>query len=83
MIPDGASVVAQAAVVPHLSLRDRIYVLDDRAPDADYVLACASLSPWPADAFDELRRLLEQRKASGYEVMVEREGWTILRHRRP
>lgn len=83
MIPDGASVVAQAAVVPHLSLRDRIYVLDDRAPDADYVLACASLSPWPADAFDELRRLLEQRKASGYEAMVEREGWTILRHRRP
>ena len=82
MIPDGASVVAQAAVVPHLSLRDRIYVLDDRAPDADYVLTCASLSPWPADAFDQLRRLLEQRKADGYEVMVEREGWTILRHRR-
>jgi uncharacterized membrane protein len=81
MIPAGASVVAQAAVVPHLSLRDRINVLDDRAPDADYVLACASLSPWPASAFDELRRLLGQRKAAGYEVMVEREGWMILRHR--
>jgi uncharacterized membrane protein len=83
MIPAGASVVAQAAVVPHLSLRDRIYVLDDRAPDADYVLACASLSPWPAAAFDELRQLLEQRKADGYEVMVERQGWTILRHQSP
>jgi uncharacterized membrane protein len=83
MIPAGASVVAQAAVVPHLSLRDRIYVLNDRAPDADYVLACESLSPWPAAAFDELRRLLEDRKTGGYEVMVERDGWTLLRHRSP
>jgi uncharacterized membrane protein len=81
MIPEGASVVAQAAVVPHLSLRDRIYVLDDRAPDADYVVACASLSPWPAAAFDEVRHLLEERKAGGYEVIVERQGWTLLRHR--
>jgi len=81
MIPAGASVVAQAAVVPHLSSRDRIYVLDDGAPEADYVLACASLSPWPAAAFDALRRLLEDRKAGGYEVMVEQQGWTLLRHR--
>jgi len=83
MIPAEASVVAQAAIVPHLSSRDRIYVLDDRAPDADYVVACASLSPWPAAAFDELRRLLESRKAGGYEVIVERQGWTLLRHRSP
>jgi len=81
IIPAGASVVAQAAVVPHLSSRDRIYVLDDGAPDADYVLACASLSPWPAAAFDQLRQLLEERKAGGYEVVVERQGWTLLRHR--
>jgi uncharacterized membrane protein len=79
MIPEGASVVAQAAVVPHLSLRDRIYVLDGRAPDADYVLASDSLSPWPAADFQELRVLLEERRARGYVVMVERGGWTILR----
>jgi hypothetical protein len=47
MIPADASVVAQAVVVPHLTLRDRIYVLDERAPDADYVIASESLSPWP------------------------------------
>jgi uncharacterized membrane protein len=79
MIPEGASVVAQAAVVPHLSLRDRIYVLDSRAPDADYVLASDSLSPWPAADFNELRLLLEDRQARGYVVMIERGGWTILR----
>ncbi len=79
MIPEGASVVAQAAVVPHLSLRDRIYVLDGRAPDADYVLASDSLSPWPAADFNELRQLLEDRQARGYVVMIERDGWTILR----
>ena len=83
MIPAGASVVAQAAVVPHLSSREHIYVLDDRAPDADYVLACASLSPWPAAAFEELRQLLEDRKTGDYEVVVERQGWTILRRRSP
>jgi uncharacterized membrane protein len=83
MIPAGASVVAQAAVVPHLSSREHIYVLDDHAPDADYVLACASLSPWPAAGFEELRQLLEDRKTGDYEVMVERQGWTILRRRSP
>ena len=79
MIPEGASVVAQAAVVPHLSRRDRIYVLEARAPDADYVLASDSLSPWPAADVGELRLLLEDRRARGYVVMVERTGWTILR----
>lgn len=32
MIPDDASVVAQAAIVPHLSTRDQLFVLDAPAP---------------------------------------------------
>ena len=71
--------MAQAAIVPHLSLRDRIYVLDKRAPDADYVVASESLAPWPAAGFDELRALLDARQARGYTVVIRQDGWTILR----
>jgi uncharacterized membrane protein len=78
-IPSNASIVAQAAVVPHVSLRDRIYVLDSRAPDADYVIASEVLNPWPAVDFAELNSLLEARRARGYAVLIQRAGWTILR----
>jgi len=78
-IPADASVVAQAAIVPHLSLRTRIHVLDAGAPDADFVIAADTLSPWPAAGPDELRALIEQRKANGYTVAIQESGWTILR----
>ena len=73
-----ASVVAQAAVVPHLSQRRSIFVLDARAPDADYVIAASMLSPWPAANFDELQTLLEERRTRGYTVVFEGNGWTVL-----
>lgn len=82
MIPHDASVVAQAAVAPHLSMRDELYVLDTNAPEADYVLMSDALSPWPTASTDELRMLLEQRRARGYTVMFERSGWTVLRRPR-
>jgi uncharacterized membrane protein len=78
-IPAGASIVAQAAIVPHLSLRDRIYVLDEGAPDADYVVASEPLDPWPVAGSDELRALLDARQAHGYTVAIRQDGWTILR----
>jgi uncharacterized membrane protein len=78
-IPAQVSIVAQAAIVPHLSLRDRIYVLDERAPDADYVVASESLDPWPVAGLDELRALLAAREADGYTVVIRQGGWTILR----
>jgi uncharacterized membrane protein len=79
MIPVTASIVAQSAIVPHLSLRHRIFVLDTGAPDADYVIACDSLNPWPAAGVNELRALIEDRKARGYTVAVQQDGWTVLR----
>jgi uncharacterized membrane protein len=78
-IPADASIVAQAAIVPHLSMRDRIYVLDARAPDADYVVVSDSLNPWPASGFDELRTLLAVRQGRGYMVTIQKDGWTVLR----
>ena len=45
MVPDDASVVAQAAIVPHLSGRDQMYVLDAAAPEADYVVMSDESEP--------------------------------------
>ena len=82
LIPADASIVAQASIVPHMSQRRSIFVLDARAPDADYVVAASPLNPWPAANFDELRALLEERRRRGYTVLFEKNGWTVL-HRQP
>jgi uncharacterized membrane protein len=79
LLPEGRSVVAQAAVAPHLSQRDHVYVLDPRAPDADFVVASAQLNPWPARSFDELARLLDDRRRHGYVAIFEEHGWILLR----
>ena len=78
-IPPDASVVAQSSVAPHLSHRRSIYVLDSRAPDADYVIACSTLNPWPAGRFDELQSLLDERRRRGYTTLLEADGWTVLK----
>jgi uncharacterized membrane protein len=83
MVPDGASVVAQAAVVPHLSRRHAIYVLDDVAPDAEYVIAADALNPWPLASTDDLRTLVAKRRSRGYAVIFEQNGWTVLRRASP
>ena len=79
LIPEGASVVAQAAVVPHLSQRDSIYMLDPAAPDAEFVIAGADLSPWPNASYADIQLLLDDRQRRGYRVIFEENGWTVLR----
>jgi uncharacterized membrane protein len=79
LVPPTASVVAQAAVLPHLSERESAYVLRPGAPNADYVVAATGLSPWPMDDDAAIRSLLEERRAQGYRVVLERDGWTVLR----
>lgn len=79
LIPGDAVVVAQAAIVPHLSERPRIYMLDDHAPAADYVVMHDALSPWPMPGVEALRRLVQERETRGYAVVAARDGWTLLR----
>ena len=79
MIPDRASVVAQAAIVPHLSTRPEIYVLDASAPEADYVVMSEQLHPWPVASIGELKTLIDDRRARGYDVVFQQQGWTVLR----
>ena len=77
-IPPAASVVAQSPIVPHLSHRDRIYILDEAFPDADVVITAAVLAPWPLAGADDVARQLEAWRARGYRTVFDREGWTVL-----
>jgi len=79
-IPPNASVVAQAAIVPHLTHRDRIYMLEDGAPEADFVIAAsARMSPWPAPNQEGVDAWLEQRRQAGYREIFAKDGWVVLR----
>jgi hypothetical protein len=79
VIPADASVVAQAAVVPHLSQRDRVYVLDANAPSADFVVAARAANPWPARSGEEINALLRDRQRRGWVAVFNEQGWTVLR----
>ena len=79
-IPPDASVVAQAAIVPHLSQRDRIYMLEGGAPDADFVIAASSrVSPWPAANPEAVDAWLEERRQAGYREILAKDGWVVLK----
>ena len=79
-IPPDASVVAQAAIVPHLSHRDRIYMLEDGAPEAEFVIAAsARVSPWPAANPEAVDAWIEQRRQTGYREIFAKDGWVVLR----
>jgi hypothetical protein len=71
-------VVAQAAILPHLSQRELAYVLREGAPDADFVIAAMRLSPWPAADDAAIQALLDDRLARGYRVLLRQDGWTVL-----
>jgi uncharacterized membrane protein len=78
-VPADASVVAQAALLPQLSQRRHIYLLSETAPDADFLIACAGLSPWPLLTREELTKIVDVRRRRGYSVVFEADGWTVLR----
>ncbi len=78
MIPDRASVVAQASLAPHLSQRDQIHILKPGAPDAEYVIAAIDLDPWPVTR-EDIDTFLKERRQRGYEPVFEQEGWVVLR----
>lgn len=78
-IPSGASVVAQAAIVPHLSRRDRVYVLDGTAPHAEFVITSGHASPWPASDMRTIEGWMRIRREQGYQDVFARQGWTVLR----
>jgi uncharacterized membrane protein len=79
LIPRDASVLAQAALAPHLSQRQTLYILEPGAPDADYVIASGSLAPWPMTSREEIASILAARAQQGYSVIFDRDDWVVLR----
>lgn len=81
LIPPEASVAAQGPVVPHLSHRRAIYVLNPLTviPDSDYVVASDRVSPDPFRSFGEIKYYLDAQQARGYRKVFEEEGWVILK----
>ncbi|HEX5107240.1 MAG TPA: DUF2079 domain-containing protein [Vicinamibacterales bacterium] len=79
LIPANASVAAQTALLPHLSQRNHIYVLDPGAPDTDFIVSTSHVSPWPVASLDQLSELVAARRRRGYTVQVDRDGWQLLR----
>jgi uncharacterized membrane protein len=79
LVPPAASVVAQAAILPHLSERQSAFVLTPEAPDGDFVVAAIDLSAWPLPDAAAIGRLIEERRARGYTTVFAQDGWTVLR----
>jgi uncharacterized membrane protein len=77
-VPRDASVVAQGMVVPHLSQRREIYVLGPGAPEADFVIACSRLNPYPNDSGEAIAALVEARRRRGYRVIFQQSDWVVL-----
>ena len=78
-IPPDAVVVAQSSLLPWLSQRRDIYLLDQHAPDAQYVIASTHLDPWPNASIGDVDSLIEERRRQGYVTDFEQDGWTVLR----
>jgi uncharacterized membrane protein len=79
VIPPEASVVAQAALLPHLSQRHELHVFTPDSPDAEFIVASATVSPWPSDTYDELGAAVNDRRRRGYAVVFEEDGWIVLK----
>jgi uncharacterized membrane protein len=78
MIPPDASVAATSALVPHLSERERIWVLDQRTiPDA-HAYAIDTYTWMYPFTLDDVRRLVDLKLAHGYGVSCTGPGTVVL-----
>jgi uncharacterized membrane protein len=78
-IPAEATVIAQPAIASRIGHRDGLVVLDGESHDAEFVVASAWLSPWPAQSVDELAQWLQRYRVRGYTAVFDRSGWIVLR----
>jgi uncharacterized membrane protein len=78
-IPRDASIVAQTALVPHLSQRRTIYMLDAGSPDTEFLVTSVHVGPWPLESHDQIAAIIADRRRRGYETWLDRDGWMVLR----
>jgi uncharacterized membrane protein len=77
-VPPRASVAATSALVPHLTHRRRVYVLD-RRPIPDVDVYALDLSTWTFPfTVDDARALVSRAQADGYGTRCSREFTVVL-----
>jgi len=83
LIPGDASVVAQAALAPHLAHRDRLYILEDGVPhiDVDFLVTSGALPPWPIGDTDTVARIVGQYVDAGFEEVFRSPTCLLLKRR--
>ncbi len=77
VIPSDASVSATSALVPHLTHREKIYQLKDRA-DQEYKAADTTTSTWPLGG-DEVLSMVEASLGRGYVVACSKRYTVVLK----
>jgi uncharacterized membrane protein len=80
-IPPEASVLAQDAIVPHLSHRQTINSLTQEAilsPLKDqFIIACPEINAWPLNPGD-IQAFMDSSMKKGYRKVFEEQGWIVL-----
>jgi hypothetical protein len=82
LIPEDSSVLAQQTIVPHLSHRKIIRLMDsDSIPKEreDYVIACRYLYCGPLADFSQVEQCLSLREKDGYQKIFDQNGWVVLK----
>jgi uncharacterized membrane protein len=83
LIPDGASVLAQTTIVPHLSHRNLIWRIDEDSlnneKSEDYIVTCQNLDFGPPHNFETIDQYLNLKQKRGYEKIFDQAGWIVLR----
>ncbi len=81
LIPADAKVIAQDTIIPHLSHRREIYLLDggNCSTDCDYLVACRKLNSWPSENYGPIQDCVRQMLNHGYTSVFEDPDWVLLK----
>ncbi|WP_327089921.1 DUF2079 domain-containing protein [Nonomuraea sp. NBC_01738] len=80
-VPDGALVEAANYLAPALTARADVLLWDREPRWAPWVVAETGRKTFPFQSLDEQRARVELLRQKGYEVVFERDGFTVLRRR--
>jgi uncharacterized membrane protein len=78
-VPDDASLITQVSLLPHVSERDKVYLLGNPAPTPEYVVYDPAHLAWPSPEYAQ--RWLDHRR-SRYRQVLAAGDLVVLRLRR-
>ncbi|WP_231515457.1 DUF2079 domain-containing protein [Herbidospora cretacea] len=78
VIPDGVVVEAANHLGPMLSHRTTVLLWEPAPRGAPWVVADLGQLAWPWGSVDDAKKAVEERRAAGYMVLFERDGFVVL-----